>query len=126
MINRVILVGNLVSNAELVASCGKPMTKMRLATHHQWKDDGGTSQEAAEFHAVVCFDRLAEVCALYCSKGRRVYIEGRLRTREYVGAEGVRHLVTEIVAQTVKLLQPGGGGAAGDVADDVAATGKQP
>ena len=105
MINRVILVGNLTKDAETIDSSGKAMTRMRIATNQQWKDADGNKQEAAEFHSVVCFGRLAEVCALYCSKGRRVYIEGKLRTRDYDGADGLRRSVTEIVAETVKLLQ---------------------
>ena len=105
MINRVILVGNLTKDAEAIDSSGKAMTRMRIATNQQWKDADGNKQEAAEFHSVVCFGRLAEVCALYCSKGRRVYIEGKLRTRDYDGADGLRRSVTEIVAETVKLLQ---------------------
>jgi single-strand DNA-binding protein len=107
MINRVIIVGNLTRDAEAVSTTtGKPMTRMRLATNSQWKDADGNKQEAAEFHAVVCFGRLAEICSLYASKGRRVYVEGRLRTRNYAGADGVQRYTTEIVAETVKLLQP--------------------
>ena len=105
MINRVILVGNLTKDAEAIDSSGKAMTRMRIATNQQWKDADGNKQEAAEFHSVISFGRLAEVCALYCSKGRRVYIEGKLRTRDYDGADGLRRSVTEIVAETVKLLQ---------------------
>ena len=105
MINRVILVGNLTKDAEAIDSSGKAMTRMRIATNQQSKDADGNKQEAAEFHSVISFGRLAEVCALYCSKGRRVYIEGKLRTRDYDGADGLRRSVTEIVAETVKLLQ---------------------
>lgn len=118
MINRAILVGNLCRDAELVATTGKPMTRMRLATNTRWTDDAGNKQEAAEYHSIVCFGRLAEVCALYCSKGRRIYVEGKLRTRDYEGSDGVRRYVTEIVAETVKLLQPR---AKGDDDEDVAA-----
>jgi single-strand DNA-binding protein len=65
----------------------------------------GNRQEETEYHAIVAFGRLAEVCALYCTRGRRVYIEGRLHTREYAGSDGLRRYSTEIVAETVKLLQ---------------------
>ena len=106
MINRVILVGNLTRDAEAVPTSGKAMTRMRVATSSQWTDGEGNKQESAEFHSVVSFGRLAEVCALYCSKGRRVYIEGKLRTRDYEGSDGVRRYTTEIVAGIVKLLQP--------------------
>ncbi len=105
MINRAILVGNLTADAEAVTTTGRAMTRMRLATNHQWKDDAGNQQEAAEFHGVVCFGRLAEVCAQNCSRGARVYIEGRLRTRDYEGSDGIRRYTTEIVATAVKVLQ---------------------
>ena len=107
MINRVILVGNLTRDAEAVPTSGKAMTRMRVATNQHWKDaTTGENRESAEFHSIVCFGRLAETCAAYCSKGRRVYIEGRLRTRDYEGSDGTRKYTTEIVADMVKLLQP--------------------
>ena len=105
MINRTILAGNLTRDAEAVPTSGKAMTRMRLATNTRWTDDAGTAHEAAEFHSLVSFGRLAEVCALYGSKGRSVYVEGKLRTRDYEGSDGVRRYVTEIVAQTVRFLQ---------------------
>ena len=104
MVNRVILIGNLTRDAESLPSSGKPMTRMRLATNSTWRDAGGNRQEETEYHAVIAFGRLAEVCALYCTRGRRVYVEGRLRTHEYVGSDGLRRYSTEIVAQSVKLL----------------------
>jgi single-strand DNA-binding protein len=107
MVNRVILVGNMTKDAEQIATSGKAMTRMRVATNQHWKDaTTGENRESAEFHNIVCFGRLAETCASYCSKGRRVYVEGRLRTRDYEGSDGVRKYTTEIVADTVKLLQP--------------------
>lgn len=106
MINRVILVGNLTKDADGVNTAGKAMTRMRVATNSQWRDADGNRQEASEFHTVVAFARLAEVCALYCTRGKRVYIEGRLRTREFDGADGTRRTATEVVADTVKFLQP--------------------
>jgi single-strand DNA-binding protein len=106
MINWVIIVGNLTRDAEAVPTSGKAMTRMRIATNSRWTDRAGTAHEATEFHSVVAFGRLAEVCALYCSKGRRVYVEGKLRTRDYEGSDGVRRYTTEIVAGSVKLLQP--------------------
>ena len=104
MINRVILIGNLTRDAESLPSSGKPMTRLRLATNSAWRDAEGNRQEEAEYHSIVAFVRLAEVCALYCHRGRRIYVEGRLRTHEYVGGDGLRRYSTEVVAHTVKLL----------------------
>lgn len=119
MINKVILVGNLTRDAETVASSGRPMTRMRIATNTAWKDATGNRQESSEFHSVVTFGKLAETCALYCLRGHRVYLEGRLRTREFAGTDGLRRTSTEIVAEEVKFLQPRSDrGAAGDVPDE--------
>jgi single-strand DNA-binding protein len=104
MVNRVILIGNLTKDAESLPSSGKPMTRMRLATNSTWRDTQGNRQEETEYHAVICFGRLAEVCALYCTRGRRVYVEGKLRTRDYTGSDGLRRFSTEVVAESVKLL----------------------
>ena len=104
MVNRVILIGNLTRDAESLPSTGKPMTRMRLATNSTWRDAAGNRQEETEYHSVIAFGRVADVCALYCTRGRRVYVEGRLRTSEYVGADGLRRYSTEIVAQSLKLL----------------------
>ena len=104
MINRVILVGNLTRDAESTSGPSTTLTRMRLATNTVWRDAEGNRQESAEFHNVVAFGKLAEICARYCLKGRRVYIEGRLRTREYDGTDGLRRHTTEIVAETMKLL----------------------
>jgi single-strand DNA-binding protein len=104
MINRAILVGNLTRDAEPTAGPNTTLTRMRIATNSVWRDAEGNRQEHAEFHNVVAFGKLAEICASYCVKGRRVYIEGRLRTREYDGSDGLRRHTTEIVAETMKLL----------------------
>jgi single-strand DNA-binding protein len=119
MINRAILVGNLTRDAEPTNGPNTTMTRMRIATNSVWRDAEGNRQEHAEFHNVVAFGKLAEICASYCVKGRRVYIEGRLRTREYDGTDGLRRHTTEIVAETMKLLdraptEEGGHTAEGD------------
>lgn len=104
MINRVILVGNLTRDSEPTTGATTTLTRMRIATNTVWRDAEGNRQEHAEFHNVVAFGKLAEICASYCVKGRRVYIDGRLRTREYDGSDGLRRHTTEIVAETMKLL----------------------
>lgn len=104
MVNRVILVGNLTRDAESLVGARGPMTRMRLATSSQWRDGDGNRQEATEFHNIVAFQKLAEICAQYCLKGRRIYVEGRLRTREYEGSDGLRRTSTEVVIDTMRLL----------------------
>lgn len=117
MINRVILLGNLTRDAESVSTTSRPMTRMRLATNSQWRDAEGNRQESVEYHSVVAFARLAEVCAQYCRRGMRVYFEGRLRTRDYEGSDGLRRTSTEIVAETVRFLQSRDSGTAGEPAE---------
>jgi single-strand DNA-binding protein len=104
MINRVILLGNLTRDAEATTGPATTLARLRIATNTVWRDAEGNRQESAEFHNVVAFGKLGEICASYCLKGRRVYIEGRLRTREYDGSDGLRRHTTEIVAETMKLL----------------------
>lgn len=112
MINRVILVANMTRDAEAVSTSGKPMTKLRIATNSSWRDASGERQERSEFHSLVAFGRLAEICAVHCLKGRRVYVEGHLRTRDFSGADGSRRQATEVVLETLRLLQPRSAGPA--------------
>ena len=106
MINRVILVGNLTRDPQAISTNGKAMTKLSLATNSSWRDAEGNVQESSEFHAVVCFGGTADAVARYGQKGRRVYVEGRLRTREYAAEDGTRRFATEVVGDTVRLLEP--------------------
>jgi single-strand DNA-binding protein len=107
MVNRVTLVGHCTRETVKIATQGRAMARMRLATNNVWRDAAGERQESAEFHSIVLFDRLAEVAVQYCAKGRAVYIEGRLRTRDYTDGDGNRRFSTEVIAESVKLL--GGG-----------------
>ncbi len=105
MINRVTLVGNLTKDAEEIATTGRSMTKLRMATNSRWRNTDGVFQESVEFHSVVAFGKLAEVAATVCLRGRRVYIEGKLRTRTYDAADGQRRYSTEVVAETLRVLE---------------------
>lgn len=80
------------------------MTKMRLATNAVWRDAEGNRHEEAEYHLIVCFGRLAEIAAAYCTKGRRIFVEGKLRTRDYDAADGTHRWTTEVVADSLQLL----------------------
>ena len=104
-VNRVILVGNLGRDPELrYTAGGQPVTSFSVATNERWNDREGKPQERTEWHRIVVWGKQAENCANYLQKGRTVYIEGRLQTREWEDKEGQKRQTTEIVAQTVQFL----------------------
>jgi single-strand DNA-binding protein len=115
MVNRVIRAGHCTWDTVAIATQGKPMARMRLATNSVWRDANGDRQEAVEYHSIVLFGRISEVALQYAVKGRAVYVEGRLRTREFTDGDGNRRFSTKVVAETVKLL----GGGRRDEADGV-------
>ena len=111
-LNKVLLIGNLGRDPEVrYTSSGKAVATFTLATSQQWKDQGGTDQERTEWHRVVAWGRLGEVCGEYLSKGRQVFIEGRIQTREWEDQEGNKRTTVEIVANDMIML--GGRGAGG-------------
>ena len=104
-VNKVILIGRLGADPEIRYTVdGQPVATFRIATSERWTDKNGQRQERTEWHRIVAYGRLAEICGEHLSKGRQVYIEGRLQTRSYEDREGVRRYVTEIVAQEVVFL----------------------
>lgn len=103
-VNRVLLIGNLGRDPELkYFDDGSAVCNFSIATSRTWKSRDGEKQEETEWHRIAVFAKLAEVCGEYLKKGRTVYIEGRLRTRQYE-KDGVTHYTTEIVAEEVKFL----------------------
>lgn len=115
-VNKVILIGNLGRDPELrYTQSGQPVANFTLATTETWnKRDGGGREEKTEWHRIVAWGRTGELCAQYLAKGRTVYVEGRLQTREWEDREGKKQRTTEVVAQTVQFLGgKGGAGAAG-------------
>ncbi len=115
-VNKAILIGNLGRDPELrYTQSGQPVANFSLATTETWnKKDGGGKEEKTEWHRIVAWGRTAELCAQYLAKGRTVYVEGRLQTREWEDREGKKQRTTEIVAQTVQFLGGNrGAGAAG-------------
>ena len=105
MINKVILVGNLGRDPEIsYTPSGMAVAKFSLATSERWKDkNSGEMQERTEWHRITAFGRLAEICGEYLSKGRQVYIEGRLQTSSWE-KDGVTRYMTEIIASEMKML----------------------
>jgi single-strand DNA-binding protein len=104
-VNKVILIGNLGKDPELrYLPSGEPVVKFPLATGARWKDKNGQFQERTDWHNIVAFRRQAEVCNEYLKKGSPVYVEGRIQTRSFDDRDGNKRWVTEIVAQTVRML----------------------
>ncbi len=114
MINKVILIGNLGADPEIrYTQSGAPVASFNVATTERWKGKDGQMQEQTEWHKIVAWQRLAEICGEYLSKGARVYIEGKLQTRKWQDQSGNDKYTTEIVAREMKMLTPRGAGAAG-------------
>jgi single-strand DNA-binding protein len=119
-VNKVILIGNLGRDPELrYTASGQPVANFTLATTETWnKRDGSGREEKTEWHRIVAWGRTGELCAQYLAKGRTVYVEGRLQTREWEDREGKKQRTTEVVAQTVQFLggKPGAGASGGAAA----------
>ena len=114
-VNKAILIGNLGSDPELRhTQSGTAVCNLRLATNETWTDRDGQKQERTEWHSIVVFGRQAETCDQYLQKGRQVYVEGRIQTRDWEDNDGHKRYTTEIVAHTVQFLQGGQSGASYD------------
>ncbi len=104
-VNKVILIGNIGADPELrYTPSGTAVTNFNLATNENWTDSSGERQERTEWHRIVVWGRLAEICNQYLRKGSKVYIEGRLQTRSWEGQDGVKRYTTEVVARDMQML----------------------
>ncbi len=104
-VNRATILGNLGRDPELrFTQGGEPVCNFSVATNEKWKDKSGELQERTEWHRIVVWGKVAEHCAQYLSKGRSVYIEGQIQTREWDDKEGVKRQTTEIKAFSVQFL----------------------
>jgi single-strand DNA-binding protein len=114
-VNKVILVGRLGKDPELkYTASGTPFCRFSMATDDVWNDKGsGERQERTEWHNIVAWDRLAEICNQYLTKGKLVYIEGSLQTREWDDQEGNKRKTTEIRARDMVMLSGGAGEGSG-------------
>ncbi len=107
MVNRVILVGRLTRDPEIVTSPkGLSIAKLRLATNSYGRDDDGNRTEDVQYHSLVAFGRLAGVCQEYLSRGKLIYADGKLRSKEWDGKDGFRRYTTEIALDTMHILSP--------------------
>ncbi|RMH00127.1 MAG: single-stranded DNA-binding protein [Deltaproteobacteria bacterium] len=110
-VNKVFLLGNLGRDPELrFTSNNTPVCQLNVATTRSYTDRGGQQQSQTEWHRVVVWGQQGERCAQYLSKGRQVFVEGRLQTRSYQDRDGNKRYVTEVVADNVQFLGGGRGG----------------
>ncbi len=108
-VNKVILIGNLGKDPEVrYTPSGQAVANFSLATTEVGSSKDGGKQEYTEWHRIVAWGRLAEICGEYLTKGKSVYIEGALRTRSWQDKEGGNRWTTEIIARTMQILSPAG------------------
>ncbi|MBF8281059.1 MAG: single-strand binding protein, single-strand DNA-binding protein, partial [Candidatus Magasanikbacteria bacterium] len=113
-LNRATIIGNLTRDPELrTTPTGQNVCSFSVATSHVWKDAAGVKQEKTEYHNCVAWGKLAEICGQYLGKGRKVYVEGRLQTRDWVGQDGVKKYRTEIIVENMIMLDRAPAGVAG-------------
>jgi single-strand DNA-binding protein len=111
-LNRATILGNLTRDPEMrTIASGQAVCNFGVATNRQWTDAAGQKQEAADFHNIVAWGKLAEICGQYLAKGKKVYIEGRLQTRQWEAQDGSKRQATEIVAENMIMLDRAGAGA---------------
>ena len=110
-LNKVMLIGNLGKDPELrYTTSGVAVATFSLATSESWKDQDGNAQEKTEWHNIVAWRKLAEICGEWLKKGKKVYIDGRIQTRNYDDKNtGQKRYITEIVADNLIMLDGGGG-----------------
>ena len=115
-VNKVILVGNLGRDAEVrVTAGGTSVATLNLATTEVWNDKQGQKQEKTEWHRIVLWGKQAESLQEYLVKGKQIYVEGRLQTRQWDDKDGNKRYTTEIKADRITLLGGGGGGRSGSM-----------
>jgi len=104
-VNKVILVGNLGADPEVrFTPSGQAVANFRIATSESWTDKNGQKQDRTEWHRIVVWGKLAELCGEYLGKGRQCFVEGRLQTREWTDKENRKNYTTEVVANNVVFL----------------------
>jgi single-strand DNA-binding protein len=121
MLNKVMLIGNLGADPEVrYTPSGTKVTSFRIATSEKRKDKDGNRQEHTEWHQIITFGKLADICGEYLAKGKQVYVEGRIQTRSWEDRDGQKRSTTEIIASDMKMLG-GKGGAKAKTAEPGAA-----
>jgi single-strand DNA-binding protein len=113
-VNKVIIIGNLGGDPTVrYTAGGAPVANFNVATSERFNNKAGEREERTEWHRVVAFGKLAEICQQYLKKGKQVYVEGRLQTRQWEDQQGQKRYTTEIVAQNMQMLGRAGEGVGG-------------
>ncbi|MBI2552191.1 single-stranded DNA-binding protein [Candidatus Uhrbacteria bacterium] len=116
-LNKVMLIGNLTRNPETrTTPTGQTVCSFGLATNRRYNDAQGNKQDQAEFHNLVAWGRLAEICGQYLVKGKKIYAEGRLQTRKWTAQDGSEKQRTEIVLEGMQMLDRAGAGGSASTA----------
>ena len=109
-LNKAMIIGNLTRDPEVRNTpSGQQVASFSVATNFVWNDQSGKRNEKVEFHNIIAWRRLAEICAQYLHKGSKIYVEGRLQTTDWTGQDGVKRYRTEIVAENLIMLDNKGG-----------------
>jgi len=110
MVNKVLLLGNLGQDPEVrYTPSGATVCTFSIATNERWTSKDGKKEERTEWHRIVVWGKLAELCGEYLGKGRTVFVEGRLQTREWTDKQGNKRYTTEIIANNVQFIGAGSG-----------------
>ena len=116
-LNRVQLIGNLTRDPELrYTPQGTAVCSFSIATNRSWTTDAGEKKDEADFHRIVAWNKLAELCSQFLTKGKKVYVEGRLSTRNWQGQDGAQRSTTEVIISDMILLDGGGARVSADSA----------
>jgi single-strand DNA-binding protein len=108
-LNKAMIIGNLTRDPELRSTpSGQNVASFSVATNLVWTDQSGQQQKKTEFHNVIAWRKLADICGQYLKKGSKVYIEGRLQTTDWTGQDGVKRYRTEIVTENMIMLDKSG------------------
>lgn len=126
-LNKVMLIGNLTRDPELrYTPSGAAVCTIGLATNRAWTTEAGEKKEEVEFHRLVAWGKLADLCSQLLTKGRKIYVEGRLRTNNWTGKDGAQRSTTEIVIEDMMILDSKRPATGGEETAEVATTFAQP
>ena len=119
-LNRAQIIGNLTRDPELrQIPGGQVVATFGIATNFSWNDQSGQKQQKVEFHNIVAWRKLGEICGQYLKKGSKIFIEGRLQTRDWEGEDGVKRYRTEIIADNMIMLDRKGDAVSGSFSNDM-------